>query len=226
MGPWSRSFVSALVGRTERPSDEAVAEVHDLTVEMGTIQAAVGECTVTLTAERVPSRIWTAMSRFAQGRGPLEEAVAGRAQAVHLEHLMAEDWGEPLIPRANSIARACTCDEAGACDHITALAYAVADAVDADPSLLLRWRGCFANAPEEVAGAPMVAIQAAKAGVDPWRGGALPEPAAARKSPAGVMLKRLGPSGLLVGEVDLADVLSEAYTNLCLNGRDSPAAAG
>ena len=54
---------------------------------------------MSLSAEPVPPRIWAAMTRFAQNRGPLKEAVEGRIQSVHLEHLMAEDWGEPLIPR-------------------------------------------------------------------------------------------------------------------------------
>ena len=121
MGPWSRSFVAAVVARTERPSDEVLADVRDLTVDVGVIRARVGECTVTLSADPVPPRIWAAMTRFARGRGPLEEAVAGRVQSVHLEHLMAEDWGEPLVPRARSIARACTCDEDAVCEHIVAV---------------------------------------------------------------------------------------------------------
>ena len=123
MGPWARSLVSVIAGRAEQPSDE----VRDLTVEVGAVSARVGECTVSLSTERVPPRIWAAMTRFAQNRGQLKEAVEGRSQSVHLEHLMSEDWGEPLIPRASAIARACTCDEGGACEHITALAFAFAE---------------------------------------------------------------------------------------------------
>ncbi|HEY8724449.1 MAG TPA: SWIM zinc finger family protein, partial [Gaiellaceae bacterium] len=129
-----------MVGRAERPSDEQLAEVRGLVIEVGTISAQVGECKVNVTADTVPPRIWSAMVRFAQNRGPLEEAVAGRTQSVHLEHLMAEDWGEPLIPRASAITRACTCDEGNACEHIVALAYAAADRIDSDPSVLLLWR--------------------------------------------------------------------------------------
>ncbi|HEY8724873.1 MAG TPA: hypothetical protein VIL92_13580 [Gaiellaceae bacterium] len=209
MGPWSRSFVAAVAGRAERPSDEQLAEVRDLVVEVGTISAQVGECKVTLTAERVPPRIWSAMKRFAQNRGPLEEAVAGRTQSVHLEHLMAEDWGEPLIPRASSITSACTCDEGNACEHIAALTFAFADEIDGDPSLLLRWRGCIDNPPDaEVA--PTVAelvLQVA----DPWQGSPLPGAAALRALPVGAVLKRLGPSGVHAGEEDLATVLIAAY---------------
>ncbi len=208
MGPWARSFVAAVVGRTERPADVVLAEVRNLSVEVGTIRGECGDCTVTLTAERVPARIWEAMTRFAQGRGPLEEGVAGRTQSVHLEHLMAEDWGEPLIPRASAITRACTCDVAGPCEHIAALAFAFADEVDGDPLSLLRWRGCIENAPDELP--PPVTEATTEAG-DPWEGGPLPEAVAVRALPPGAVLNRLGPSGILVEDADLADRLLPAY---------------
>ena len=212
MGPWSRSFVAAVVGRAERPSDEQLAEVHDLVVEVGTISAQVGECKVTLSAERVPPRIWSAMVRFAQNRGPLEEAVAGRTQSVHLEHLMAEDWGEPLIPRASAITRACTCDTGGVCEHTAALVFAFADEIDSDPSLLLRWRGCTENAPDAEVAPPLA--EALPEVIDPWQGGRLAEAGAVRVLPVGAVLQRLGPSGVQVGEDDLADALKRAYTEL------------
>ena len=81
------------------------------------------------------------MKRYARGKPPLEEAVEGRAQSVHLEHLMNIDWEEPLVPPARALVRACTCDEEG-CAHVAALAYVIADELDRDPSLLLRFRGC------------------------------------------------------------------------------------
>ena len=187
-------------------------EVRGLAVEVGSIRADVGDCAVTLTAPRVPPRIWEAMTRFARGRGPLEDAVAGRVQAVQLEHLMAEDWEEPLIPRASAITRACTCDdEERACSHLVALAFAFADAIDADPRVLLRWRGCTDDTPVEVA---VPALEVALPAGDPWRGGPLPEPGAVRALPVGAVLQRLGPSGISVGLDDLADVLKLAYAEL------------
>ena len=217
MGPWARSFASSVASRTDRPLDGQLAEVRDITVEVGTISAQVGECTVTLTAERVPPRIWEAMTRYAQGRGVLEEAVAGRVQAVHLEHLMAEDWGEPLVPRASAITRACTCDEGGVCEHVVALAHAFTDEIDRDPSLLLLWRGCIDNA-AEVEVAAQAAAEAEQEVVDPWDGGELPEPSAVRALPVGAVLQRLGPSGVTVGDEDVADVLRRAYAELAPAG--------
>ena len=104
--------------------------------------ARVGECEVVLPAERVPRATWIAMLRYAQGMGPLEEAVKGRIQSTHLDHLLAEDWGERLIPRAGQIRRTCTCDPSGACEHVAAVGLAFADAIDGNPLLFLRWRGC------------------------------------------------------------------------------------
>jgi hypothetical protein len=191
--------------------------VHHLTGDVGLIRAQVGKCTVTLSADPVPPRIWEAMTRFARGRGPLEEAVAGRIQSVHLEHLMAEDWEEPLIPRSRSITRGCSCDAAEACEHIAALTYAFADRVEADPAVLLRWRGCVEGAS---------AVQAQSVGreeqrsADPWEGGALPEPGAVRALAAGAVLKRLGRSEVRVADQDLDEVLGAAYAHLSPSGGD------
>jgi uncharacterized Zn finger protein len=200
-----------VLGRAERPSDAALAEVHDLMVDVGLIRAQVGECTVTLTADPVPRRIWEAMVRFARGRGPLEEAVAGRIQSVHLEHLMAEDWEEPLIPRSRSITRGCSCDAADACDHIVAVTYALTDRVEGDPAVLLRWRGCIDDAAAVV---PQSAGREEQRPADPWSGGGLPEPGAVRLLAPGAVLKRLGASDVRVADQDLAEVLAAAYERL------------
>ena len=155
-GPWARLLATAVV----RDEGSAVAErgralvregeVGPLEVEQGTLAATVAGCSVAITANPVPPRIWAAMTRFARGNRPLVEAVEGRAQSVHLEHLMIEDWSEPLVPRPYELGRQCTCDREDLCEHVAALAFAVADGIDADPALLLRWRGCVAN-PEEPA---------------------------------------------------------------------------
>jgi hypothetical protein len=174
------------------------SNVDELEVEVGRVTARVGDCEVTLTVGQVPPRIWEAMVGYARGRGALEDAVEGRMQSSHLEHLLEEDWGEPLVPRPRAIGRACTCDEGGECEHIAAAGLRFADEIDRDPGLLLRWRGC------------LIGDDAVPAG-DPWAGGELPEPAEVRVMPPGAVLKRLGPSGISVGDEDLADVLQRAY---------------
>ena len=152
-----------------------------------------------MTAEPVARASWAAMVRYARGMGPLEQAVEGRLQSTHLDHLLAEDWGEQLVPRRGQIRRECTCDPSGACEHVAAVGLAFADAIDVDPSLLLRWRGCTEEPDPEVDRG------------DPWAGGPLPEPGPRRALPVGAVLKRLGSSGILVGDEDLADVLEVAY---------------
>ena len=99
MGPWSRSFVAAVAGNADRPE----LEVGALRIDPGEIWAVVEGCEVTLAAHVIAPRTWSSMARYAQGMGQLEQAVEGRIQSVHLEHLLQEDWGELLIPRASAI---------------------------------------------------------------------------------------------------------------------------
>jgi len=197
MGPWSRSFVAAVAARAERPD----IEVDALRVDPGEIWAVVGGCEVTLSAHVIPARIWASMARYAQGMGQLEQAVEGRMQSVHLEHLLQEDWGELLIPRASQIAEACTCDESAGCEHVAAVAYAFADEIERTPRVLLRWRG-VADVTEAESAAP----------ADPWQGRELSPGAEARPMPPYAVLKRLGPSEMFVaGNEDLANALRVAY---------------
>ena len=224
-GPWARLLATAVV----RDEGSAVAErgrtlvregeVGPIEVEQGTLAATVAGHSVAITAHPVPPRIWAAMARFARGNRPLNEAVEGRAQSVHLEHLMIEDWSEPLVPRPYELGRSCTCEQRDLCEHVAALAFAVADGIDADPSLLLRWRGCVAapELPDEAATVPTPELTpeptADLTDDDPWCAGALPEPRPLRPLPVGAVLKRLGPSGLQLRGDDLADVLQRAYAS-------------
>jgi uncharacterized Zn finger protein len=200
MGPWSRSFVAAVAGNADNPELEVTA----LRINAGEIRAVVEGCEVTLSAHVISARIWTSMARYAQGMGQLEQAVEGRIQSVHLEHLLQEDWGELLIPRASQIAQACTCDESAGCEHVAAVAYAFADEIERTPRVLLRWRGVVDASEEETA-----------ASIDPWQGkelSALPE---RRPMPRYAVLKRLGPSELYIGgNEDLATALRIAYEAL------------
>jgi hypothetical protein len=125
---------------------------------------------------------------------------------------MRFDWDEPLIPNKDGLTR-CTCEGDVACEHIAALTYVVADLIDDDPSLLLRWRGC--NAVEAVeAPVALELAQEINTDVGPWQAGHLPAARRLRPLPAGAVLMCLGPSELRVGGGDLADVLKRAYAAL------------
>jgi uncharacterized Zn finger protein len=219
-GPWARLAATAV----NRDESSSIAErgrqlvregrVHDLTVEARTVSGRVGECEVTIAAEPVPPRIWAALAISARGTPQLEAAVAGRAQSVHLEHVMTMDWERPLVPRTRDLTLRCTCDRGG-CEHVAALAYAFAEEIDRDPSALLRWRGV--DAVEEAEPEPVVEVEAIPA--EAWEAGPLPTPRPLRPLPVGAVLKRLGPSGLRAGDGDLADVLERAYEEFAKSRR-------
>ena len=222
-GPWARWLATAVVpdeGSTRAERGRTLARtgfVHTVTVAEGVISAFVisssgGEYAVTITAATVPRRVWAMVTRSARGKRQLENAVAGREQSVHLEHEMMLDWDEPLLPRAQTVRRTCSCPDAertGTCKHVAALAYVIADAIDHDPSVLLLWRGCVES---PVAETPTRAPSASSEG-DPWRVGVLPQARPTRALPAGAVLKRLGRSGIQHGSEDLADVLQRAYAS-------------
>jgi len=203
-GPWARALGAALV-----PDGSAAAAlrgeelwrsgaVHDLRIAVGQISARVEECGVTVTAPTIRPRIWEAVTSTARTHGPLARAVRGELQSAQLEHVLTQDWEDPLIPP--ELVATCRCDGVGRCEHVAAVAYAVVARVDAEPAVLLRWR--------------VAAHDDAVVGEDAWRGAAEPPtPPELRGRPESV-LKRLGPSGLRAGGGDVADVLTKAYEAL------------
>jgi uncharacterized Zn finger protein len=226
-GPWARLFASAVVGDESSSSAErgrALARagaVHTLAVDEGALSARVEEngreCLVELAAEPVPPRIWAAASRSARTTPQLAAAVEGKAQSVQLEHVMAVDWEEPLVPAASAIRRTCSCDGAGSCAHIAALGYVVADRIDREPSLLLRWRGCTDEA--VTAREPDPEPEPIEASDEIWQAPPPPELGPPRPLPTAAVLKRLGPSGIQVGNRDLVEVLERAYASFAGSAR-------
>jgi hypothetical protein len=211
-GPWARLLAGAVVpdeGSAVAERGRALARagaVHSVRVAAGELSGRVGGERAAIAAQPVRQGVWTALVRFARGTQRLEEALAGRAQSVHLEHLMTVDWDEPLVPRGSALLATCSCGEPG-CAHVAALAFAFADAVDRDPGLLLRWRGRDGADPDAEPDEPRVEPHG-----DPWTAPAeLPELGPPRPLPQGAVLKRLGPSGLRVGGEALEDALARAY---------------
>jgi uncharacterized Zn finger protein len=220
-GAWARWLIGALVDddlahSSDRARDLARdGRVHNLSIVRGEITARVvgaggRECDVVVSARPLPARVWAAFVEGAAGRPEVEGGVAGREQSVHVQHELAADWGEPLIPRGKSVRSSCTCShrEPGTrCHHVSAVGYAAAAAIDADPSLVLRWRGVE---PVEPGGAPQPLAET-PVQEDAWTAGPLPDLGKPRALPAGAVLMRLGPSGVNAGGRDLAELLQEAY---------------
>lgn len=221
-GPWARWLATAVVPDESAPRAErgrALARagaVNGVTLAAGRVSARVTGSTgnvyaVAFEAPPVPSAAWLETTRAARGRQPLAAAAEGRSQSVHLAHLMATEHGVSLAPAAAAVRRSCTCPDAdfsGACKHVSALAFALADAVDRDPALFLRFRGC----------AP---VEERPARRHPWEAGPLPEPRPVRALPAGAVLKRLGRSGIRVAGVDLAEALAPAYDAFAATRRNT-----
>ncbi len=212
-GAWARLVASAIVpdegsARAERGRELARAgAVSGVTVAAGAIRARVRGSSgsvygVSLEAAALPSRVWAEAVRAARSRPALETGVEGTSQSVHLAHFLESDLHDPLVPPTRRIRTSCTCpdrDDASVCKHVAALAFVVADAIDSDASLLLRWRGCEPVAPPTSRSS------------DPWRAGPLPAPRPLRALPPGAVVKRLGRSGIRVGGRDLAEALEPAY---------------
>jgi hypothetical protein len=211
-GAWARLFASAVVGDesssvAERGREHARAgNVHTVRIEEGELSAEVDGCIVTLGADRIPPRVWSAVARGARNERLLA-GVEGREQSVHLEHSMRFEWDEPLIPDRGRLRMSCTCDGRVPCEHVVGVAYVVADQIDRDPLLLLRWRGVEAVPEADPEPEPV----AAPAGDEPWETGTLPPTRPLRPLPAGAVLKSLGPSGIRAGFGDVETVLQRAY---------------
>ncbi|MGB8351943.1 MAG: SWIM zinc finger family protein, partial [Gaiella sp.] len=155
-GPWARLLASAVVpdessARAERGRELAWAGmVSHVSVEAGAIRARVlgssgSDYGVTLEASVLPARVWADAVGEALERPGLEAGIEGSAQSVHLAHYLEAEQREPLVPPMRQIRTSCTCPDreyASVCKHVAAVAFVVADAVDSEPSLLLRWRGC------------------------------------------------------------------------------------
>jgi uncharacterized Zn finger protein len=209
-GPWARALGTRLV--PDDATREAIrgeelwrrGAVNGLRVDVGQITARVEECTVTITAPTIRPRVWDAVVSYSRNRGSLAQAVRGETQSMQLDHLLAQDWEEPLIPAG--VVFACRCDGTGSCPHVVATTHAVAAAVDADPGVLLRWRGALPSAGADA--------RAAETNEDAWRGAPVPTSSPELRGRAESVLKRLGRSGVRAGGEDLADVLSKAYEAL------------
>ena len=213
VGAWARWLASAVVpdeGSERATRGRELARgggVGAVTIAEGSIDGEVasssgGFYTVALEAPPIPPTVWASVVRQARGRAEREQGIEGIAQSVHLAHWMETELEQPLVPPSRAFRRRCTCPDgqrSPVCKHVAALAFVVADAIDRDPSLLLRFRGCEPTSPR------------ASRSSDPWEAGEIPAPPRARPLPPGAVVKRLGRSGIRVGDVDLADALAPAY---------------
>ncbi len=151
---WGRAWLDALEGRAVHdpnrlPRGRTYARrgsARDLAIEPGEVRATVRGSRVE------PYEVLLRLRRFRDDEWEwVLDAIASSA-AHAAAHLDGED--EPgivdaaraaeveLLPRSGELRTACSCpDWAEPCKHAAAVCYLVADAIDADPFVLLRLRG-------------------------------------------------------------------------------------
>ena len=122
-------------------------QVLDIDVAAGMVTARVQG------SRRAPYRVTIALRPFDELAWTKVEVVLAE-QAIHSAQLLAGEFpaeleevfavaGAPLFPqRAKDLAMSCSCpDSAMPCKHISATFYLLAESFDADPFLILQWRG-------------------------------------------------------------------------------------
>lgn len=227
-GAWARLVATAIVpdersARAERGRELArLGAVSGVTVTEGLVRARVvgssgSEYSVSLEATPLAAPAWAEVVRAARDNRRLQDGVEGAEQSVHLVHHLEAELHEPLVPVTRRIRTSCTCpdrERSPVCKHVAAVAYVFTDAIDEDPSLLLRWRGCEPATPP-----------ASRSG-DAWLAGELPPPRPRRALPPGAVVKRLGRSGIRVGGRDLAEALEPAYRAFAATAPEELAGSG
>lgn len=233
---WSQRFTEVLESyglgaRMQRGRRYARAgQVLSLQVRTATIAAQVQGSRrtpylVTISLPEPTAEQWAAIddgmrskvgfvARLLAGEVPTDlEAVFERAQV-------------PLFPRTwNELRADCSCpDWENPCKHIAAVLYVFADQLDADPWLLLSWRGRTRDQLLEPLRAPDRAATTADE-VAPWwpfAGAAMPasgDLATADVRPPDVdrpdaVLDSLEPLDVLVGNIPFRDMIQPAYAEL------------
>lgn len=151
---WAKAWVDALQQRAQLdpnrlPRGSAYARsgnVADLVIGPGEVRAQVGG------RERKPYEVRIRVRTFDDGQwATVLDAIAGRA--AHTAAMLAgqlpvevdadvAEAGLNLLPGVGELGPRCTCpDEADPCKHAAAVCYLVAEALDADPFLVLLLRG-------------------------------------------------------------------------------------
>jgi uncharacterized Zn finger protein len=246
---WSRRFIDvlesfALGSRLSRGRSYARAgQVLALAVEPGAVTASVQGSAIQPYRVRIglatfDRRVWaTVEARIADEAIHTARLLAGELPA-ELEEVFAAA-GAPLFPAAlEELALSCSCPDAQVpCKHLAATFYLLAEAFDADPFLLLRWRGrdraallshlralhpgptaSRGAAPEPAErgiGAAAALADLPDTAEDPSRFWFPPVPLPPRPptlpAPPGVVLRQLPTGGRTLGPPRIRAALAEAY---------------
>jgi uncharacterized Zn finger protein len=237
---WSQRFVAVLEsyglgGRMGRGRRYArIGQVLSLDVRPGLLVAQVQGSRrtpymVTITMRRPTAKQWNAIdAAMCERVGFVATLLSGEVPA-DLEAVFSAA-GTPLLPATWAhLTTRCSCpDPANPCKHIAAVLYVFADQLDADPWLLLAWRGrtrdevlapLRARAGSREHGDGPVSIVApwwpfgasSPAAIDALRGADATVPSAEPPEPADAVLQRCGPLDVTAYDANVADLVSHAY---------------
>lgn len=150
---WSRRFLDALEsfavgGRLARGKAYArKGQVISMEIGVGRVEALVQGSRptpyeVSIVFAPLDDAAWERVEiALSEQALPCAKLLAGEVPP-ELEQVFA-DAGSPLFPAAaRDLQQACSCPDWGVpCKHLAATSYLLAEAFDADPFLILRWRG-------------------------------------------------------------------------------------
>jgi hypothetical protein len=236
---WSQRFVAVLEsyglgGRMGRGRRYArTGQVLSLEVRPGLFVAQVQGSrrtpyVVTITMRKPTAQQWTAIDEAMLTRiGFVAELLAGEVP-TDLEAAFSAA-GTTLLPTTWShLTTRCSCpDPANPCKHIAAVLYVFADQLDADPWLLLAWRGRtrdqvltpLRTRAGGVSGPGPVPIVAPwwpfgstpSAAIDALRGADAAVPTAEPSEPPDAVLQRCSPLDVAVYRTNVPELLRPAY---------------
>jgi uncharacterized Zn finger protein len=237
---WSQRFVAVLesyglgarMGRGRRYA--RTGQLLSLDVSPGLLVAQVQGSRrtpylVTIAMREPTAKQWNAIDDTMRTRvGFVATLLAGEVPA-DLEAVFS-DAGTTLLPTTWShVTARCSCpDPANPCKHIAAALYVFADQLDADPWLLLAWRGrtrdqvlapfrSRSGADEESDGPVSLVApwwpfgSTASAAIDALRGADAAVPTAEPSEPPDAVLQRCAPLGVTAYGTNAANLLSLAY---------------
>lgn len=237
---WSERFTSVLEsyglgGRMQRGRRYArTGQVLSLDTRAGQIAAPVqgsrrSPYRVTISLPQPTAAQWRKIEKAMAAKiGFVAQLLAGELP-TDLEDVFSAA-GTPLFPRSwREVGADCTCpDWENPCKHIAAVLYVFADRLDADPWLLLVWRGrtreeLLAALGGAAAGSASGAGAVAVVAVAPWwpfAPGPLPDvPAAGRTEalpadPPDAVLDTLDPLDVHIAKTPVAELLGPVYETI------------
>lgn len=149
---WSRRFIDILEqicdpGRLARGRSYARrGQVLSLEVTPGVVRASVQGSrprpyAVTVAVAVFAPAVWARIERAVAARAVYRASLLAGEMPREIEQVFA-DAGHPLFPAAGGLDLRCSCPDAGVpCKHLSAVLYLLAEEFDADPFLVLAWRG-------------------------------------------------------------------------------------